>query len=95
MTWWSRSDPARFRVKDCDDDGAVVYDTIAGDTHVVDPLAMELIHMLTESAPRTATALVAGVAPLFDGETGAAIAAAVDEGLAQLQRLELVIGSTG
>lgn len=93
MIVWSPNEISRFRIKDFGDDGAVVYDIASGDTHAVDALAMELLQMLLERAPRTAESISADLARLLEGETEADVVDAVDRGLAQLQRLGLVLGS--
>lgn len=93
MIAWSPNHIGRFRIKDYGDDGAVVYDTASGDTHAVDALAMELLQMLLDRAPRSANSISADLAGLLEGETEADVVDAVDRGLAQLQRLGLVVGS--
>ena len=92
MIAWSPHAISRFRIKDYGEDGAAVYDTASGDTHVIDALAMELLQMLLERAPRTTAALSADLAGLLENETEAHVADAVDRGLAQLQRLGLAVG---
>jgi PqqD family protein of HPr-rel-A system len=48
----------RFLVTDFGSDGAVVYDTASGDTHLLDPLEAELLPMLVRQPEATAVALM-------------------------------------
>ena len=91
-TAWSFFRGDRFRLKEWDDD-AVVYDIISGDTHVVEPLAMELLQLLRERSSGTSAELVAEVLGLFQGESRTEVSVSVGETLLRLQQLGLVVGS--
>ncbi len=72
------------------DDGAVVYDRKTGDTHAIDPFAVEFL-CLPESArydPAQASALLQ---KSFGGEIDAeALRRGIDAAIKQLRRIELL-----
>lgn len=74
----------------------MVYDTASGDTHAIEPLMLELLHMLAPEAPRSTESLTMEICTLFDAEPGTALAeqlaARVEHSLVQLQELGLVAG---
>lgn len=99
-TVWSACPPGRLRFKEWpDDDGdgeAVVYDLASGDTHAVEPLMLELLHMLALGASRSTESLTMEMCTLFEAEAGSAlagqVASRVEHSLVQLQELGLVAG---
>ena len=92
MTQWSPAESGRFRFKEWLDDDTIVYDIIGGNTHLVQPLAMELLQLIREKAPRSADELTAEIWPLFPCEPVSEIVASIDAALAQLCSLGLVVG---
>lgn len=92
MTVWSWRVDGRFRFKEWDDDDTVVYDVASGDTHVVDPLSMEILQLLGHCLLRSTDSLVADLRQVFDGEPDAAIAARIERSLHGLQDIGLVTG---
>ena len=91
---WARSAEGRFAVKQWDD-GAVVYDIIAGDTHVVEPLVMELLRLLELRSPRTIAELTAELVPLLPEESEVAISDATSGAISRLSEIGLVVGDGG
>ncbi|CAN5167217.1 hypothetical protein BH11PSE9_BH11PSE9_24760 [soil metagenome] len=99
-TLWSGCAEGRLRIKEWpedDSDGeAVVYDLANGDTHAVEPLMLELLHMLALGAPRSTESLTMEMCALFEAEAGTAladgVASRVDHSLVQLQELGLITG---
>ncbi len=90
ITLWSYRVAERLRFKQWDaEEGAVAYDVANGDTHVVEPLAMELLHVLRESSPRAAQSLVDEMLIVFEGEPATRVAEAVAASLSRLQQLGL------
>ena len=89
MTLWSACPEGRFRFKEWDDDDAVAYDLLGGDTHVVDTLAMELLDLLRQRPAQTVPNLVAELREVFAGAPDAEIALRIEVGLSRLQVIGL------
>lgn len=58
----------RFRFKEWIDEGTVVYDSASGDTHVLEPLAMELLHMLMQAPAQSAEFWMTELRGIYGGE---------------------------
>lgn len=90
LTLWSAYPDGRFRFKVWPDDHTVVYDITSGDTHVVDALAMEILHLLQLGSDLSTEALVTDLRDVFEHESDAEIGARVEHGLYRLRRIGLV-----
>ena len=99
-TLWSACPEGRLRFKEWHEDSgdgqAIVYDTASGDTHAVEPMMLELLHMLAPGALRSTESLTMEICTLFDAEPGTVLAeqlaSRVEHSLVQLQELGLVAG---
>lgn len=89
---WSCCDAGRFRTKDWGEDEAVIYDIASGDTHVMDPLAMEILDRLKCSPGLSAASLQAALGDVFEGLPDAEVALRIERCLAGLQQIGLVAG---
>ncbi|MDA5193619.1 HPr-rel-A system PqqD family peptide chaperone [Govanella unica] len=67
---------------------SVLYDPRSGETHLLDPLAREILDLFIEQ-PRTETEVVAQLAELL-GSEGGDIASRVAEAIAEFDRLGLI-----
>lgn len=78
----------RFRFKEWGEEGTVVYDIASGDTHVLDPLAMELLHMLTQDPARKTESVRDELRGIYGGE----VPSNVELSLARLEEVGLWAG---
>ena len=92
MNTWSGAARERFLVRSWSGEEGVVYDTLSGDTHLLEPLALELLQRLQPGVARSARALLDDLANVVDDDGDAALAA-VEQSLASLHRAGLVIAS--
>ena len=70
-----------------------MYDTLSGDTHLLEPLALELLQHLTLGAPRSASALLDELADLIEDTAPEAALAAIEQSLEAMRRAGLVVAS--
>ena len=89
MKLWSPrfSDGTHIRMWD-DDDCGIVYDALSGDTHLLQPLALELMHCLL-AAPSDAAGLARAVGGLLTDDAQAEMLAMIEASLARLQDIGL------
>lgn len=91
MTHWSPVAVNALLIKSWpDDDLAVAYNRVNGDTHVLEPLALELISSCTER-PQTVAMLTADLAADLAPMSHEEIAQRVSQTLEQLGELGLLI----
>lgn len=93
MNTWSRVARDRLLVRSWSGEEGVVYDTRSGDTHLLEPLALELLQRLEPQVPRSARALLDGLADIVLGDDPEAALAAVEQSLESMRRAGLVIAS--
>jgi PqqD family protein of HPr-rel-A system len=82
------SQPLRIQAW-ADDDAAVVYNTLSGETHLIESLGGELLRLI-EARPRTSDALATELVALFSDADHAQIVQYIEATLVQLQAIGLV-----
>lgn len=88
-TRWHLNRPEQVRVREWDD-GGVIYDTASGNTHLTDPLGLELLDLLRQH-PWDLDGLVAELAPAMPDDLPAEdVTRLLKAKLEQLTRLDLV-----
>ena len=93
MNTWSCAGRERFLVRSWSGEEGVVYDTLSGDTHLLEPLALELLQRLQVAAPRSARALLDDLAELLEDGGSESSLAAIEQGLESMRRAGLVVAS--
>jgi len=93
MNTWSCAGRDRLLVRSWGGEEGVVYDTLSGDTHLLEPLALELLQHLTLGAPRSASALLDELADLIEDTAPEAALAAIEQSLESMRRAGLVVAS--
>jgi PqqD family protein of HPr-rel-A system len=91
MNTWSRAAHERFRIRSWSGDEGVVFDTLSGDTHLLESLALELLHCLDAAAPRDARALLDDLADSVGDDGLESALHAVERSLESMQRVGLVV----
>lgn len=91
MNTWSCAASERFRIRSWSGDEGVVYDTLSGDTHLLEPLALELLHCLDSAPPRSARALLGDLADSVGDDGLESALHAVEQSLESMRRVGLVI----
>lgn len=80
----------RFCFKEWGDEGGVVYDVAGGDTHLLDALAMELVHMLRRHSGCKTESLRDELREIYGGELPTSVTCS----LARLEDLGLWDGES-
>jgi PqqD family protein of HPr-rel-A system len=93
MNTWSCAAPERFLVRSWSGEEGVVYDTLSGDTHLLEPLALELLQRLEPGLPRSARALLDDLADAVGDDSPESALTAIEQSLASMRRVGLVIAS--
>jgi PqqD family protein of HPr-rel-A system len=93
MNTWSCAVPDRLLVRSWSGEEGVVYDTLSGDTHLLEPLALELLRQLVTGVPRSARALLDELADLIEDTAPASALAAIEQSLESMRRAGLVVAS--
>ncbi|RTL47117.1 MAG: HPr-rel-A system PqqD family peptide chaperone [Burkholderiales bacterium] len=89
VTHWQLNRADQVRVREWDD-GGVIYDAANGNTHLLDPLGLELLDLLRQHAWDLG-ALVAELAPVMPDDVPASdVPRVLQAKLEQLIRLDLV-----
>lgn len=89
MTRWQLNRAEQVRVREWDD-GGVIYDAANGNTHLLDPLGLELLDLLRQH-PWDLDSLVTELSPAMpDDVPGEDVPRLLKAKLEQLTRLELV-----
>jgi PqqD family protein of HPr-rel-A system len=83
---------ARFRIRTWGGEEAVVYDAASGDTHLLEPLAVELLRLL-EDGERESGALLGELETAIDPEDAQHARHAAQSCLSRLQDIRLVVGT--
>ena len=87
---WSIEPQQALRIKTWDDDDAsIVYNTLSGETHLIEPPGADVLGLLAR-APRTSEALATELADLFADTGHARIVEFMEATLVQLQAIGLV-----
>ncbi len=95
MNTWSCAGRERFLIRSWSGEEGVVFDMLSGDTHLLEPLALELLQRLEPNVPRSARALLDDLADVdVDVENSLDSALmAVEQSLESMRRVGLVIAS--
>ena len=93
MNTWSCAGRDRLLVRSWSGEEGVVYDTLSGDTHLLEPLALELLQQLTRGVPRSASALLDELADLIEDTASESALAAIEQSLESMRRAGLVVAS--
>jgi len=93
MNTWSCAGRDRLLVRSWSGEEGVVYDTLSGDTHLLEPLALELLQQLAAGAPRSASALLDELADLIEDTAPGSALAAIEQSLESMRRAGLVVAS--
>ena len=93
MNTWSCAGRDRLLVRSWSNEQGVVYDTLSGDTHLLEPLALELLQQLTPGVPRSARALLDGLANLIEDTAPESALDAIEQSLESMRRAGLVVAS--
>ena len=93
MNTWSCAGRDRLLVRSWSGEEGVVYDTLSGDTHLLEPLALELLQQLAAGAPRSASALLDELADLIEDTAPESALAAIEQSLESMRRAGLVVAS--
>jgi PqqD family protein of HPr-rel-A system len=93
MTTWSCAARERFLVRSWSGEEGVVFDMLSGDTHLLEPLALELLHRLDPAVTRSAPELLDDLADFVEDTPPESALAAVEHSLESMRRVGLVIAS--
>ena len=93
MNLWSCAGRERFLVRTWGGEEGVVYDTLSGDTPLLEPLALELLTRLDAGTPRSARALLDDLADLVEDAGSESSLEAIEHGLESMRRAGLVVAS--
>lgn len=91
MNTWSRVARDRLLVRSWSGEEGVVYDRLSGDTHLLEPLALELLERLEPDVPRGARALLDDLADVAVNDDAISALAAVEQCLESMRRVGLVV----
>jgi PqqD family protein of HPr-rel-A system len=90
LALWSTVSPARLSFASWDDDDlAVVYDKVTGDTHLIESSAIEILRLI-EKSPASAEAIAQELADLFSADDQDKLPQFISATLLQLRDLGLV-----
>lgn len=89
MTLWSTVSPARLSFLSWDDDLAVAYDKVTGDTHLIESSAIEILKVV-EKSPASAEAIAQELADLFSADDQYKLPEFISATLLQLRDIGLV-----
>ncbi|WPC67678.1 HPr-rel-A system PqqD family peptide chaperone [Rhodoferax ferrireducens] len=90
LALWSTVSPARLSFASWDDDDlAVVYDKVTGDTHLIESSAIEILRVI-EKYPASAEAIAQELAELFSADDQDKLPQFISASLLQLRDLGLV-----
>ena len=90
---WRLSSPSKLLLRSWDDDEfGLVYDSVAGNTHLVEVLALDIFEVLGSTAI-SAAAIADKLAEHFSAEDREEIPAFVTSTLLQLRDIGLVVNS--
>ena len=93
MNTWYCAGRERFLVRSWSGEEGVVYDVLSGDTHLLEPLALELLQRLEPDVAHSARALLDGMADIIADDAPDSALTAVEQSLESMRRVGLVIAS--
>lgn len=91
MNTWSCAARDRFLMRSWSGEEAVAFDTSSGDTHLLEPLALELLQRLDPVTRRSAQALLDDLSDLADDTTSESALDAIERSLDAMRRVGLVV----
>ena len=74
-------------------DEGVAYDMLSGDTHLLEPLALELLQRLEPDVPRSARALLDSLADIIVDDGPESALTAIEQSLESMRRVGLVVAT--
>lgn len=87
---WSLAFPETLSFRSwSDEDLSVVYNTLSGDTHLVESPGLEILQLLTES-PRSAESLASALSSLFQDQEPDRLVQYIDATLLRLKEVGLI-----
>lgn len=90
LALWSTVSPARLSFASWDDDDlAVVYDKVTGDTHLIESSAIEILRLI-EKSPASAEAIAQELADLISADDQDKLPQFISATLLQLRAIGLV-----
>lgn len=90
LALWSTVSPARLSFASWDDDDlAVLYDKVTGDTHLMESSAIEILRLI-EKSPASAEAIAQELAELFPADDQDKLPQFISATLLQLRDIGLV-----
>ncbi len=93
MNTWSSAGRERFLVRSWSGDEGVAYDMLSGDTHLLEPLALELLQRLEPDVPRSARALLDSLADIIVDDGPESALTAIEQSLESMRRVGLVVAT--
>jgi len=91
MNTWSSASRERFLVRSWSGEEGVAYDMLSGDTHLLTPLALELLQRLEPDVPRSAGALLDSLADIIEDDGPESALAVIEQSLESMRRVGLVV----
>ena len=91
MTSWSIDRNRQFVFKHWPD-ASVAYDIITGDTHLLEPLAMELLEIMNVAAAADTQSLVDEICLVLEDEPRGGVGESVSVTLQRLKRDGFIVG---
>ena len=91
MNTWSGASRERFVIRSWSGEEGVAYDTFSGDTHLLEPLALELLRHLEPNVARSTRVLLDDLADALEDGASESALAAVEQSLEAMRRVGLVV----
>ena len=91
MTTWSCASRERFLVRSWSGEEGVAYDMLSGDTHLLAPLALELLLRLEPDVARSAQVLLDSLDDIIVDDGRESALAAIEQSLESMRRVGLVV----
>jgi PqqD family protein of HPr-rel-A system len=93
MNTWCSAGRERLLIRSWSGEEGVVYDKLSGDTHLLEPLALELLQRLEPDVARNSRALLDGLAELIADDDRDSALDAIERSLESMRRVGLVVAS--
>ena len=93
MNTWCCAGRERFLIRSWSGEEGVVYDMQSGDTHLLEPLALELLQRLAPDVSRSSQALLDSLADIIVDDGPEPALAAIERSLESMCRVGLVVAS--
>ena len=91
MNSWSCASRERFLVRSWSGEEGVAYDMLSGDTHLLTPLAVELLQRLEPDVARSAQVLLDSLEDIIVDDGPESALAAIEQSLESMRRVGLVV----